>query len=319
MKRSSAGNRRVPSGVSGLAMPGSLRPSLFLLLLGLTAGLPHAVTARDGSESAAPLPEVQTFLREVRARLHSDDYLLDQYTFTERQTQRQLDSNGNVKKVTSAVYEVYPSPEPGRTYRKLIEKDGTALTAEELAKEDQKQEAKEARKIAKLYSEDASRRASAESERRLKETKTIDEIFQVFAFQIIGRETLGGRSAIVVSFTPRPGGEMDSRAGRILQKFTGRAWVDEEDRQLVRVDAELMDDLSFGFGLLAKLKKGAHAEILRRKVNDEIWLPAAARFVGHGRLLLIKGLHIDSLSEYSDYKKFTVATESEVKPGLHPP
>ena len=319
MKRSSVGNRQLPTGVVGLAMPRSLRPSV-LLLLGLTATLPQAAPARGGNEPAtATLPEVRTFLREVRARLHSDDFLLDQYTFTERQTQRQLDSGGNVKKVTSALYEVYPSPEPGHTYRKLIERDGTALTAEELAKEDQKQEAKEARKVAKLYSADASRRASAESERRLKETKTIDEIFQVFEFRIVGREALGGRSAIVLAFAPRPGLEPDTRGGRILQKFVGRAWVDEEDRQLVRVEAELMDDLSFGFGLLAKLKKGARAEILRRKVNDEIWLPALARFVGHGRLLLVKGLHIDSLSEYSDYKKFTVATDSEVKPNQHRP
>jgi len=87
----------------------------------------------------------------------------------------------------------------------------------------------------------------------------------------------------------------------------------------VRVEAELTDDLSFGFGLLAKLKKGARAQIQRRKINDEIWLPSEARFVGHGRLLLVKGLHIDSLSEYSDYKKFTVATDSAVKSDQHRP
>ena len=314
MKRSSEGNRQARAGVFGVAMSGSRRFSL-LFGLGLCAVVWKAAPGLAADEpAAAPLPDVRTFLGEVRERLHSDDFLLDQYTFTERQTQRQLDSSGNVKKVTSAVYEVYPSPEPGRTYRKLVEKNGTALTAEELAREDEKQEAKEAKKTAKLYGEDASRRASAESERRLKETRTIDEIFHVFEFRIVGRETLDGRSAIVLIFGPRPGVEPATKGGKILQKFTGRAWVDEEERQLVRVEAELTDDLSFGFGLLARLKKGARAEIQRRKVNDEIWLPSAARFVGHGRLLLVKGLHIDSLSQYSDYKKFTVATDSTVKP-----
>jgi hypothetical protein len=70
----------------------------------------------------------------------------------------------------------------------------------------------------------------------------------------------------------------------------------------------------FGFGLLAKLKKGSRAQILRRKINDEIWLPAEAHFVGNARLLLVKGLHIDALSEYSDYKKFSVATEATAVP-----
>jgi len=201
-----------------------------------------------------------------------------------------------------------------RTYVERVERDGRQLTAEGRARVDRKQEAKEARKAARLYGEDASRRASAESERRLKETKTIDELFRIYEFRIVGRETLDGRGAIVVTFEPRPGVETETRSGKILKKFTGRAWIDEEDRQLVRVDAELMDDLSFGFGLLAKLKKGSHAQIQRRKVNDEVWLPAQARFVGHGRLFLVKGLHIDALSEYSDYRKFTVGTEATVMP-----
>jgi hypothetical protein len=310
MKKGLARNPFGNAGVLACAMRrAAARSTLFLFGLGgmLALGTP-AGTADE--PSAAALPDLQVLLGEVRERLHSDDFLLDQYTFTEKQTERRLDTGGNVKKITTSLYEVYPSPEPGRNYRKLVERDGKPLTAKELAKEDQKQEAKEARKAARLYGEDASRRASAESERRLKETKTIDELFRLYEFRIVGRETLDGRGAIVVTFEPRPGVKTETRGGKILKKFTGRAWVDEEDRQLVRVEAKLTGDLSFGFGLLAKLKKGSHAQIQRRKVNDEIWLPAEARFVGHGRLFLVKGLHIDALSEYSDYRKFTVETEA---------
>jgi hypothetical protein len=52
----------------------------------------------------------------------------------------------------------------------------------------------------------------------------------------------------------------------------------------------------------------------RRKVNDEIWLPAEAHFVGNARIFLVKGIHVDTVSEYSDYKKFTVATEASETP-----
>jgi hypothetical protein len=314
MKKGLARNPFENAGVLASAMRRAAARSA-LLLLGLGGMLALATPARAADEpSVAALPDLQVLLADVRGRLHSDDFLLDQYTFTEKQTQRRLDTGGNVKKITTSLYEVYPSPEPGRTYRKLVERDGKRLTAQELAKEDQKHEAKEARKAARLYGEDASRRASAESERRLKETRTIDELFRIYEFRIVGRETLDGHGAIVVTFEPRPGVKTETRGGKILKKFTGRAWIDEEDRQLVRVDAELTDDLSFGFGLLAKLKKGSRAQIRRRKVNDEIWLPAEARFVGHGRLFLVKGLHIDALSEYSDYRKFTVGTQATVMP-----
>jgi hypothetical protein len=318
MKKALARN---PFGKAGvLACTMRRAASRFALLVfavgGLMAPAAPAPAAEEPPPPALALPDIHAFLGQVRERLHSDDFLLDQYTFTEKQTERQLDAHGNVKRVTTSLYEVYPSPEPGRTYRKLVERDGKALTAEELEKEDQKQEAKEARKAARLYGEDASRRASAESERRLKETRTIDELFRIYEFQIAGREALDGRGMVVVTFEPRPGVETQTRSGKILKKFAGRAWIDEEDRQLVRVEAELTDDLSFGFGLLAKLKKGARAQIQRRKVNDEIWLPAQAHFVGNARLFLVKGLHIDALSEYSDYKKFTVATEAAAIPEL---
>jgi hypothetical protein len=275
-----------------------------LVFVGLLA---FTEPARSGDEpGAAPLPDAGPFLAEVRERLHTDDFLLDQYTFTEKQTQRQMDGDGNVKKVTSSSYEVYPSAEPGHTYRKLVARDGKPLPMDELAKEDRKQQAKE-RKA-------AARSPEAQAERRSRETEAIDEIFRLYDIRIVGRETLDGRGAILVTFASRPDVETTTKPGKILKKFSGRAWIDEADRQLVRVEAELTDDLSFGFGILAKLKKGARAELQRRKVNDEIWLPAEARFVGHARVFLVKALHIDSLSEYSDYKKFTVATEAAATP-----
>jgi hypothetical protein len=279
-----------------------------LLLSGLAVGglLAFTAPARSDEPAAPALPDTRTFLAEVRSRLHTDDFLLDQYTFTEKQTERRLDGNGNVVKVTSASYEVYPSAEPGHTYRKLVERDGKVLPVDDLAREDRKQAEKEAKA--------AARSPEVQAERRRKEAEAVDEIFRLYDIRIVGREMLDGRGAILVTFTSRPGLETTTRPGKILKKFSGRAWIDEADRQLVRVEAELTDDLSFGFGILAKLKKGARAEMQRRKVNDEIWLPSEVHFIGHARLFLVKGLHVDTLSQYSDYKKFTVATEAAPAP-----
>jgi hypothetical protein len=287
-------------------MSGSLSRSLLsgLALCGL---LVCAAAAGAGDEPlTAPFPDPRAFLAEVRERLHTDDFLLDQYTFTERQTERRLDGDGNVTKVTSSSYEVYPSAEPGHTYRKLVARDGKALPVDDLANEDRKQQEKEAKA--------AGRSPEVQAERRRKEAGAVEELFRLYDIRIVGRETIEGRGAILVTFTSRPDVVTTTKPGKILKKFSGRAWIDEADRQLVRVEAELTDDLSFGFGILAKLKKGARALMQRRKVNDEIWLPAEARFVGHARLFLVKALNIDALSEYSDYKKFTVATEAAAVP-----
>jgi hypothetical protein len=279
------------------------------LIVGALVALASAARAGDEPDLAT-LPDLHQFLNEVRERLHTDEYLLDQYTFTERHTERHLDSQGRTEKVIAEVYEVYPSAEPGQTYRRLVARDGKALDAKELAKEDRKREEKTA-----LDSTGTAqlKRFEAKAEARSREQKAVEELFRVYDMAIVGRELLAGRRTILVTFQPRADFEPTTKTGKILKKFTGRAWIDEGDRQVVRVEGDLLDDLSFGFGILARLRKGARAELVRRKVNDEIWLPAEARFIGAARVLLVKTIRLDTLSEYSDYKKFTVATESTVK------
>lgn len=259
-----------------------------------------------------PLPELRPFLEEVRSRLHSDESLLEDYTFTEKHVEKELDSRGGVKKVTSEIYEVYPSLDPGHTYRRLVERDGRPLTEEELAREDRKHE----KKIGDPDPDAAAQAKLAEKrlESRRKEASRIEELFRIYEIRIAGREMVDGRPTIRLTFDPRPAVETSGRAGKVLKTFAGQAWVDEEDRQVVRVDAELIDNLSFGLGVLAKLHKGSRASLLRRKVNGEIWLPAVARFTGSARILLFKGMRIDAVSEYSDYRKFQVATSSDVTP-----
>jgi len=271
------------------------------------------LTAPARQEPERPLPDVHDFFNEVRQRIHSDEYLLDRYTFTERRIEQRFDRKGRLKAEKREVCEVYPSARPRHTYRKLVELDGQPLSPEKLAEQDRKHEKRVARAAKGGEAAEAKRlERSARRERREKEI--VDELFRVYDIEIAGRETIEGRSVVSVTFRPRAGIKSSTRPGKILQKFAGRAWIDEEDYQVVRAEAELLDTFSFGLGVLARLYKGATASFQRRKVNGEVWLPAEARFRGRARLLLLKGLRIDSRSEYSDYKKFDVATDTVVTP-----
>lgn len=280
------------------------------LLLGILLAAPGALPAQDAS---APLPDARAFLAQVRDNLHSDDYLLDEYTFTERRTERQFDAKGRIKEEKHEVYEVYPSSRSRLTYRKLVARNGSPLPAEELAEQDRDYEKKVARATAGGEAAEA-KRQKRRLERAQREQELVDELFRVYDIVIQGREVLDGRSALLVTFSPRPGVKPSNKAGKVLQKFSGRAWVDEQDLQVVRAEAELLDTFSYGMGVLARLYKGATASFVRRKVNGEVWLPVQARFRGHARLLLLKGLRIDSLSEYAGYRKFEVATDERIEP-----
>jgi len=266
---------------------------------------------------APPLPDTRAFLDEVRENLKSDNALLEQYTFSEDYTEKKLDSKGAVKKTKVETYEVYPSAEPGRLYRRLVGRDGQKLSDKELAEQDRKQEERTERRARRRAEEDEAaraRRRAKEEQKQAEEQAVVDEVFRMDEIRIVGREILDGRPTIILEFEPKPGLKPVTEGGKVIQKLSGRAWIDEEDRQLVRLEARLLDTLGVGPIRVARLQKGASAYFQRRKVNGEIWLPSEARFTGAARALLVFSTRVDIFTRYSDYLKFSVGTEEEILP-----
>jgi hypothetical protein len=273
------------------------------VLLGL--GLPHA--------QEKPLPDLESLLKGLRKTLHSDRVLLSQYTYAQKNTEKRLDKSGRVSKTEVEVFEMYPSLEEDLSYARLISKDGKPVDPEELEKKDREQQKKvldRVRKTERATADEKAKRLAKVAQERRKEDESIDEAFALYSISMTGRDVVDGHDAIVLEFRARPDFKVKTDAGKILKKLKGRAWIDERDRELLRIDVDLVDSISFGLGLLAKLSPGAHATFQRRLVNNEIWLPAEARFTGSARLLLLKGLRVDGTVEYSDYKKFSVGTET---------
>jgi hypothetical protein len=134
-------------------------------------------------------------------------------------------------------------------------------------------------------------------------------ILQASDFQIAGRETLDGRSVIVLTFKPKPGYKGGGDYEKLLQHMKGKIWVSEDDYQMMKIDAEVSDTISFGLGLLAKVQPGSKGTFEWRKFNNEVWLPYREDFTAKLRILLIKGQHMREIHQYSDYQKYVVSTE----------
>jgi hypothetical protein len=117
---------------------------------------------------------------------------------------------------------------------------------------------------------------------------------------------------IVTSLTPRKHARTRSDAGKFLKKVRGKAWVNEADRQVVRVEMEAVEDITFGLGLLARMHKGSTIMFRRTLVNDEIWLPAEAQYRIVGKTLIFRKFNLESTTQFSEYRKFNVSTSEEV-------
>lgn len=271
--------------------------------------------ASAASAQQRPLPDAAAFLQEARKHLESDDARQRGYMYVETRHDQKLDKNGRPTSESVKVFESYPGLPGEERWERVISEDGkpTPPQALEKADSDRRRHAEDyARKVAKDPDAERARTERQRIEDQRERSANIDDVFRVFDLRMLGREAIDGHDTIMFSMTPRPNAQTRTRAGGMMRNFSGRVWVSESDHELVRVAVEAIDNVSIGFGLLARLHKGSTLFFERRKVNDEAWLPASAHYAISGRIGLIAVMRRGASVEFSNYRKFSVDTATTI-------
>jgi hypothetical protein len=258
-----------------------------------------------------PLPNYDAFAAEVKKHLATDEERQSGYMFIERRIEQKLDSGGRPTSESTKVFEVYPGLPGEERYRRLIEQDGRVLAPGKLAQRDRERQ-KDVDSYTKAQASELQRqKAARESEKaRRRYQAAIDDLFRIYDIRMIRRESIEGHDTIFATLSPKEGVKPQTDDGEIMRHFKARAWISESDYELVRVEIEAISDLSFGMGILARVHKGTVASYERRKVNNEVWLPAKVTWSASGRLLLVRRLRLRGISEFSNYRKFSVDTST---------
>jgi hypothetical protein len=230
------------------------------------------------------------------------------YTYLERQLERQFDGAGKVKQQTLRTWDV--TLQEGSPYRRLVARNDQPLSGEEQENEQLKLE-RSIQDRRKESTEQRERRIADWERRRQKQREPLQELVDAFDFRISGEEALNGGQAWVIDATPRKGFKPRTTAGSILTKMKARFWIDQHDYQWIRMEAETLDTVTFG-AFLIRIAKGAHIVMEQARINGEVWLPKRIALEGSARLFLVKGLHTQLDFTYSQYRKFQA--ESRVVP-----
>ena len=286
-----------------------------VLLARIIASALLSVTALVAQER--PLPDQESFLRDVRTRLQTDSTLQSGYIYVETRREQKVDGRGQVEQESVKVYESYPGLPGEDRWERLISENGRPRAASDLEKELRNRQKKAEAMVLEATDQPAKQQARQQREyatRRREFDAMLDDLFLVYNIRMERRELLDGHGTIMFSLTPRREAKPRTREGSQMRAFAVRAWISESDRELVRVDAEAIDTLSIGFGLLARLHKGAKLSFLRTKVNDEVWLPSRVSYSGSARVGLVAVLRRIGMSEFSGYRKFSVDTSTTYLP-----
>ena len=261
--------------------------------------------------AAAEKLDVAALLREVAQNQDATENRVAEFSFKQTETDREINSKGELKKQTVKVYEVYPLPnrEP---VEKLISENGVPLSAERAAKEEKRVQ-EEFLKAEREKEKDAQAAERRRAEREKKNKKDEEEdgnpaislFLRACDFVSPRREVFAGRESIVFDFRPRAGFKPKTREESLIAKLVGVVWIDPVDKQVMRLEARLAEGFKMAGGLLVSLKPGAGLVMEQTRMEQGVWLPRFAQINLSVKVLLFAGGDYNKTIEWSDYKHFS--------------
>ena len=284
--------------------------SLLLESVRYNTGLADTLFEPPGDESL----NIAELMRAVARNQAEVDERVSNYTCTRRETEREIDDKGVVKKEKMVVHEIYPVAGGGRVL-KLISENGVPLSPERAAKEERRVAA-ELEKIERENAKRKEKRTRQQAARARKNGETgagadgdddvgIGVFLRACEFISPRRERFQNRESIVFDFRPRPDFKPANRSESIVAKLAGVAWIDPVDKQVMRLEARLSEGVKIGGGLLASVRSGSAVALEQTRLADGVWLPRFSQINASAKIFLFAGFRIDATREYSNYKRFS--------------
>jgi hypothetical protein len=249
--------------------------------------------------------QIKDLIRQAAKNDGENDKKQRNYTYLQRQEEHRLNGKGEPQSTETKTFEVMMLYND--QVLRLIEKDDKPLSEKDAAKEEQKiQKIIDKRK--NETEDQRKKRLAMEEKSREEDRQFVREVTDAFNFRFAGISDLEGRPSYVIDAEPRPGFEPQRKEAKYLPKFRFRVWIDKAESQWVKLDAECIDTVSFGW-FVARIHKGSRLMIDLTRVNDEAWLPKHMAVKVDVRLALLKNYNVEQDVTFRDYKKFHTDTK----------
>jgi hypothetical protein len=263
-------------------------------------------------KSQVQLPDLKPLFKEIDDNQKAIDKIKENYAGTRAEEETEYDKTGKVTKHEIKEYSFFYLN--GDEISTLTGKDGKPLSEDEQRKENEKTQ-KEIQEIQKNQDKKEAKEEKAKEEG--KEKKDDDDVgIEVFlrASQFVNprRERFRGQDVLVFDFEPNPEFKPHKLAEKVVHELAGVIWIDEKAHDVARLEAYFVGDFKFGGGLIANLQKGTSFSFEQAFLNGEVWLPTYEEAHVGVRVLLVKGIKVNAVTRYSDYKKFNVESVASI-------
>jgi hypothetical protein len=105
-----------------------------------------------------------------------------------------------------------------------------------------------------------------------------------------------------LNFQPNPNFEPPDREAQVYHGMAGELWIDKAQERMVKLDAHLIADVDFGWGILGRLYKGGSILVEQADVGEHHWETTHMKLSLTGKALLIKSLSFQTTEDASDFQ-----------------
>jgi hypothetical protein len=103
-------------------------------------------------------------------------------------------------------------------------------------------------------------------------------------------------------FKPNPAFVPPDREGEVYHGMVGELWVDKEKQRLTKIDAHLVSDVNFGWGVIGKLYKGGSILVENANVGMDHWEAVLLQLKLQGKILLVKNEDFSTTERSTNFR-----------------
>ena len=191
-----------------------------------------------------------------------------------------FDSEGEVERLQTRRFQSFTD----NRVPVLVLRDGKKPTQEQVAKEHRKIRKTQLKFLGTQQQAGTAGEETDESDARLV-VRQIEQYGERFEPHLLGMESVQGRPAYKLQFFVKPGEVFkDPIVNLVLHHLIIKVWIDCEEFQLSKLEAELANPLYAIGGLAAKLERFKVVAVQKR-LTDRIWTDGEVRAEAAGRVL----------------------------------
>jgi hypothetical protein len=105
-----------------------------------------------------------------------------------------------------------------------------------------------------------------------------------------------------LSFQPNPNFNPPDREAQVYHGMAGELWIDKAQERMVKLDAHLIADVDFGWGILGRLYKGGSILVEQADVGNHHWETTHMKLSLTGKALMIKPLSFQTTEDASNFE-----------------